>query len=99
MFKSWDNRKKTNAFIIFTISIVILSIALFSQSGIINRIILTRKQEELIEQINYEQKIFDSLTKEINRLKTDTLEIEKIAREKYGMKRPGEKIFLVPPKK
>jgi cell division protein FtsB len=35
----------------------------------------------------------DSLTAEIERLKSDTVYIEKMAREKLGMARPGEKIY------
>jgi len=35
----------------------------------------------------------DSLTSEIDRLKSDTVYIEKMAREKLGMARPGEKIY------
>ena len=32
---------------------------------------------------------------EINKLQTDSLYIEKIAREKFMMVRPGEKVFRV----
>jgi len=98
MLKNWDNRKKVNVFILSTIIIIVVTYMLFSPSGFINRILLTKKQNELLNQINYEKKVQDSLIKAIDILQNDTLEIERIAREKYGMKRPNEKIYLVPRK-
>ncbi len=98
MLKNWDNTKKVNVFILSTIIIIVAAFMLFSPSGIINRILLTKKQKELLRQIEYEKKIQDSLLKTIDVLQNDTLEIERIAREKYGMKRPNEKIYLVPRK-
>lgn len=98
MLKNWDNRKKVNVFILSTIVIIVVTYMLFSPSGFINRILLTKKQNELLNQINYEKKVQDSLIKAIDILQNDTLEIERIAREKYGMKRPNEKIYLVPRK-
>lgn len=98
MLNSWDNKKKVNVFIISTIIIIIVAFILFSPSGIISRIILSKKKDELIKLINQEQHIKDSLLKTIYNLKYDTLQIERLAREKYGMKRSGEKIFLVPKK-
>lgn len=91
MLKNWDNTKKVNVFILSTIIIIVAAFMLFSPSGIINRILLTKKQKELLQQIDYEKKIQDSLLKTIDVLQNDTLEIERIAREKYGMKRPNEK--------
>jgi len=98
MLKNWDNTKKVNVFILSIIIIIVVAFMLFSPSGIINRILLTKKQKELLQQIDYEKKIQDSLLKTIDVLQNDTLEIERIAREKYGMKRPNEKIYLVPRK-
>ena len=37
----------------------------------------------------------EALITEINKLQTDSLYIEKIAREKFMMVRPGEKVFRV----
>lgn len=98
MLNNWENKKKVNLFILSTIIIIVLAFILFSPSGIINRILLNQKQLELLELIKQEQMVQDSLLKTINKLQTDTLEIERLAREKYGMKRPGETIFLVPRK-
>lgn len=98
MQNNWDNKKKVNIFIVSTIIIIVLAFIVFSPSGLINRILLNNKQKELIKLINQEKLVQDSLLKTINQLKNDTLEIERIAREKFGMKRPGEKLFLVPKK-
>jgi cell division protein FtsB len=75
---------------------IVIAYFLFSPSGIINRIILTSKQKELLKDIDFEKKIQDSLKIGVSKMKSDTIEIEKIAREKYGMKFPNEKIYLVP---
>lgn len=96
MQNNWDNKKKVNIFIVSTIIIIVLAFIVFSPSGLINRILLNNKQKELIKLINQEKFVQDSLLKTIDQLKNDTLEIERIAREKFGMKRPGEKLFLVP---
>jgi cell division protein FtsB len=78
---------------------IILAYIIFSPSGVINRIILTNKKAELLQKIESENRTRDSLDKQIKKIVKDTTEIEKIAREKYGMKFPGEKIYIVPAKK
>lgn len=98
MLNNWDNKKKVNIFIVSTIIIIVLAFIVFSPSGLIIRILLNNKQKELLKLINQEKLVQDSLVKSIDQLKNDTLEIERIAREKFGMKRPGEKLFLVPKK-
>jgi cell division protein FtsB len=58
----------------------------------------TEKQVEQlhaeIERLNQENQ---SLTEQVNALKTDPQAIEKIAREDMGLARPGEMIFKMPP--
>lgn len=78
---------------------IILAYIIFSPSGIINRIILSNKKSDLIQKIEVENQNRDSLERHITKITKDTTEIEKIAREKYGMKFPGEKIYIVPTKK
>jgi len=48
----------------------------------------------LKENITGEKLINDSLKKRIEFLKTDSLEIERIAREYYGMTKPQEKLYI-----
>ncbi|OGU61620.1 MAG: hypothetical protein A2X64_04845 [Ignavibacteria bacterium GWF2_33_9] len=99
LFKDWDNKKKANVFIWLMLIITIIAYIVFSPSGIVNRYILTKKNNVLKLKIAKENQINDSLNKQINKILNDTNEIEKIAREKYGMKLPGEKIYIVPSKK
>jgi len=58
------------------------------------RIRLEMEKRELQEQIAQQQRRQDSLRKLIERLRTDTLYIEKLAREQYGMVRPGEEVYI-----
>ncbi len=99
MLNNWDTKKKTNIFIIFTVLTVLIAYGLFSPSGIINRVMLTNRNSDLKQELSYEEKVKDSLYNEINKLRYDTAEIEKIAREKFGMKKPNEKIYIIPQKK
>jgi len=57
---------------------------------------------QLRRQIRAEQAALDSLTVEVDSLKKevraierDPAEVERVAREKYGMLRPGELLFLI----
>ncbi len=77
------------AFVVF-----ILLNFVFSGHGIINRIRLELEQDELIEKINIEKHQTDSLKKRIQVLTYDSLEIERIAREYYGMLKAGEKLYI-----
>lgn len=75
--------------------IPILGYALFSSRGIFARLSLEwerRQMEFSIEAARQEQ---DSLRAHIDRLTRDTAFIERVAREKYGMAKPRERIFTV----
>lgn len=74
------------AFIIF---------AVFSDYGLLNTIKLQNECSKVIEQNHKETIIRDSLVRHIKSLRYDTLYIERVAREKYGLIKPGEKIFIV----
>ena len=81
------------------ISLVLLLIVagyvFFSNRGIISRFSLQWEKAQLQEDIsNYKQKI-DSLQNYIQRLHSDTLLIERLAREQHGMIKPGETIFFI----
>jgi cell division protein FtsB len=84
--------KKKNT-ILWTVLLAVVAGAgffLFGRQGIYYPYVeLRRKKEEIRE--GY--RIIDSLQREIERLTNDTFYIERIAREKFGMARPGEKVF------
>ncbi len=75
-------------------SVFILLNFVFSEHGIINRIQLGLEQKEYKERISLELRKTDSLKKRIVILSFDSLEIERIAREYYGMLKPGEKLYI-----
>jgi len=56
---------------------------------------LEREKKELENLIIFEQKKSDSLEKKIKEIQTSNEEIERIAREKYGMTKEGEKIYKI----
>lgn len=67
----------------------------FSNYGIFKRITLEKNKKELIRLILKEKKIQDSLKQKINDFTYDTTEIERVAREKYGMLKPSEKVYFI----
>ena len=82
--------------ILFTLAFgaIALGFLIFSPYGIIKSIKLAGQRADSYEEVKEMKKINDSLRKEIKEIKTDTNEIERIAREKYGMVRKGEKVYI-----
>jgi cell division protein FtsB len=77
------------------ISILGLGIFIFNDLGLLKWYALKKEQiriqyeiDELIEQEAY-------LAEEIEKIKSDDNYLEKIAREKFQMVKPGEKVFRV----
>ena len=73
----------------------LITLAVFGNKGIIQRFRLETEKKELEKQLDAEYKKSDELRKEIEELKTSDEKMEKIAREKYGMTKDGEKIYKV----
>ena len=73
--------------------IPIIFFILFNNKGVWTRYNLKANQKTLHEKIEKAEETNKFLLKEIEALKTDKNKIEKIAREKYNMKRPGETIY------
>lgn len=74
---------------------VLISVAIFGNKGIIQRFKLESEKENLEEQLKAEIKKTQDLKKEVEELKSSDIKIEKVAREKYGMTKEGEKIYRV----
>ena len=53
------------------------------------------QRDDLNNKIITEKKINDSLKNEKRIIENNLYEIEKIARESYGMLKPGEKIYII----
>jgi len=77
------------------VGIPVLSIILFSPRGVIKRISLDAEKSRLEEQVAAAEAEQSLLLRQSRDLDHDLAVIEKIAREKYGMIRPGETVYKV----
>jgi len=59
------------------------------------RLRLEKEKKEIGKQIEIENKRQDSLKNKIKDIQTSDRELEKIARERYGMTRDSEKIYRI----
>ena len=72
-----------------------ISLLLFSDRGLINLWSLKKEKLEIQNEINSLRNQIALLEKEEEKLKFDEKYIEKIAREKFKMVKPGERVFKV----
>ena len=72
-----------------------ISLLLFSDRGLINLWSLKKEKLEIQNEINDLRNQIAMLEKEEDKLKFDEKYIEKIAREKFKMVKPGERVFKV----
>ena len=72
-----------------------VSLLLFSDRGLINLWSLKKEKLEIQNEINNLRNQIALLEKEEEKLKFDEKYIEKIAREKFKMVKPGERVFKV----
>ena len=90
------NLKKNINKILITLGILYLIYIIFvADYGYLKRIELEKQSQELEIQIQAQKKIEDSIKISIQKLTNDTNEIEKIAREKYGMTKPNEEVYHI----
>lgn len=86
------NKKKI---IKIVVTLIVLSLLLFSDYGLIKRAELVLLRRNLEKEVKTDLKLRDSLYQRIERLYKDTTEIERIAREYYGMIKPTEKVLII----
>lgn len=94
--KLWSNKKLSA---VVAAAFVILLYVLFNSQGVLHRMSLERQKKEIelkIQQAEQEQKQLQDQSKALD---GDKKAVEKVAREKYGMVREGEKVYRVAPKK
>lgn len=77
------------------VGLPILAVFTFSNRGLLKRVSLEDRHQTAQEQLLTEEAIADSLQAEIDLLEKDSVAVEKVARERYGMVRPGEQIYMV----
>lgn len=78
--------------------IILFFIAFFSSNGIYTRIKLENQKSEMLEKIRTAEEEQKKLKATSKALDGQDKAIEKVAREKYGMVREGEKVYKVKPK-
>ena len=72
-----------------------ISLLVFSDRGLINLWSLKKEKLEIQNEINNLRNQIAIIEKEEEKLKFDEKYIEKIAREKFKMVKPGERVFEV----
>jgi cell division protein FtsB len=91
--KSAAKNKKRTVILIFLFLLFLY--LLFDNKGIITRLRLETEHREWIEKVKADSVETKRLQEHIKALEGDKKTIEKIAREKYGMKREGETVYQV----
>lgn len=91
----FENKKRRVVVFAVIIAVIIGAVILFSDYGLIKLFNLQYQKAELDEQIALEYKKRDSLINEIKAMRNDTNEIERIARDKYGLIKSGEEIIII----
>ena len=74
---------------------VLAGFILFSNHGVVNRIQLSQQKAELERKIREAEAETRALQAQSKALDGDKKAIEKVARERYGMARSGEKVYKV----
>jgi cell division protein FtsB len=89
-----DYMKQKQKLVLLLAFVLAIAFIFLSNYGIFKRISFELDNANLQSEIQLELTIKDSLNQRIEQLRTDRHEIEKIAREKYGMIKPGESIIF-----
>jgi cell division protein FtsB len=92
MLRLLHNRKATA---VLLVGVLAGGFLLFSNHGILQRIRLQQQKTELEQKIREAEEETKSLQSQSRALDGDRKAIEKVARERYGMARPGERVYKV----
>lgn len=91
----FENKKRRVVVFAVIIAVIIGAVILFSDYGLIKLFNLQYQKAELDEKIAIEYQKRDSLNIKIKSMLKDTNEIERIARDKYGLIKTGEEIIII----
>jgi cell division protein FtsB len=80
-------------YVVFSAGVVA---ALFGNGGLLDLIRLHGEMRDLQGQLVEQQTVVEELRREVERLESDPMAKERIAREELGMAKPGEKVYLLP---
>ena len=93
-----ETQKKFIRGVLFLFAITLLIVFVFGDHGLFQLYKLKRERAEIQKHISQLRENREILISEKKRLENDLEYIEKLAREKYRMAKPGEKVFKVVPK-
>lgn len=85
--------------VLFLIGMSLLIIFIFGDHGLFQLYKLKQERKKVQEHITQLRENREELISEKNRLENDLDYIEKLARERFRMAKPGERVFKVIPKK
>ena len=94
--KLWTNKRLS---LILFLGFALLLYVLFNNQGVIERMRLEHQKKEMLLKIQRAEQEQKQLQEQSKALEGDKKAVEKVAREKYGMVREGEKVYRVAPKK
>lgn len=89
------NKKILFRFLWFFVILGILAFLIFNQNGIIKFLTLRQELNNLNAQIKNAEDKINSLEMEIDSLNKSKEKIEKVAREKFHMMRPNERVLKI----
>ena len=81
--------------ILVVLGTLLLIYVIFADYGFLKRIELEQQVKELESQIQIQKQLEDSIKNNILKLTLDTNEMERIAREKYGMIKTNEEVYHI----
>ena len=93
-----DKQKKFVRGTLLLLAAILFIVFFFGDHGLLQLYKLKKERTKIQNHISYLRENRKKLMIEKNRLENDLKYIEKIAREKYRMAKPGEKVFKVIPK-
>ena len=93
LLKKIFKNKRRSVFVL--LGTILFSFLLFANNGIIARVKLEQRRTEMIEKVRQSEEETKQLHAQAKALEGDKKTIEKVAREKYGMVREGEKVYRV----
>ena len=79
---------------LFVLGVFLVFIVFFDENSVVQRLQYEAQISELESEIQKYQAEYDKATRYLNELESDSGVIERIAREKYLMKKPNEDIYV-----
>lgn len=94
-----DNPRNKRKIALYSFLMIVILTLIFSEYGVYKRLSLMSQYSDLHFEMHNLKHETDSLKREMKTLKTNIREIERIAREEYGLVKKGENIIFFQSKK